>query len=284
MPQKKTAIFQKPGNRCNATISRLFLHKNYPQNGNPYFLSITSPFIRYPLPPLLAFNRISCLLCFPFRRISYPSLVFRMVTATPYNALRPNPLDQKFFISKKMPGRSAPTAFPGRPQYLCPCPRAPWQARMTATATPHAITASRSWHPHAAPAAHAHGIYSAPVALASLVVPARCYASRCSRRRHTVGVLLLPCSLPCFGASAEICGEILCNFFYPPIRGIAVLALLTASPAPCYHAAEATQQLAGWQGAKKSPRNHPQGNAPRGLQVVASTATKAERKEVRAWT
>ena len=31
------------------------------------------------------------------------------------------------------------------------------------------------------------------------------------------------------------------------------MALLTASPAPCYHAAEATQQLAGWQGAKKIP-------------------------------
>ena len=84
-----------------------------------------------------------------------------------------------------------------------------------------------------------------------------------------MGVLPLPYSLPRFGASAENHGEILCNFFYPPIRGIAVLALLTASPEPCYHAAEAAQQLAGWQGAKKSPRNHPQGNAPRDLQVAS---------------
>lgn len=111
--------------------------------------------------------------------------------------------------------------------------------------------------------------YSAPAALAPLMVPARCRASRYSSKRYTMGALFRPLPFAPLRASAENHGEILCNFFYPPIRGIAVWALLTALPAPCYHAAEATQRLAGWQGAKKSPRNHPQGNAPRDLQVAS---------------
>lgn len=208
------------------------------------------------------------------------------VATTPYESnshplrnSRPNSQNQKIFTSKKIPGRSAPTAFPGRPQYLWPFPRASWQTWMTAPATLHAITASRAWHPHATPAAHAHGILCAcgacaphgacPVPCLPLLLQALYYGRSFS-----------PLPFAPLRASAENHGEILCNFFYPPIRGIAVWPLLTALPAPCYHAAEATQQLAGWQGAK-----NPHGIIRREMHQetckLLLTATATARKEVR---